>query len=182
MTLLEDKDNDWWFVRDKHGKTGYVPRNFVAVRKTLESEEWFAGNVSRSQAEKMVLSSNPCVGTYLIRERDAANGKYALSVKHKDGMTSNCVKHYLIHQFGNSDRFYITSKMQFNSLKDLVQHYSEKSDGLCTMLTLPAPRLMPALNDLSHQTKDKWEIPRYGIYILFPILIVLGTNFNSKKK
>jgi uncharacterized protein YgiM (DUF1202 family) len=161
MTLLEDKDNDWWFVRDKNGKTGYVPRNFVAIRKTLESEDWFAGNIPRSHAEKMVLSSNLCVGTYLIRERDAINGQYALTVKHKEGSMSNCVKHYLIQQVGNNDCFYITSKKKFQSLKQLVWYYSTEADGLCTKLTFPAPRLIPALNDLSHQTKDKWEIPRF---------------------
>ena len=40
MYLLDGSNSDWWYVRkDKNGATGYVPRNFVARFKTLESEE-----------------------------------------------------------------------------------------------------------------------------------------------
>lgn len=72
MLLLEDKDADWWFVKHtKDNKTGYAPRNFLALRKALESEDWFAGGIQRSMAERLVLSNNFPIGTFLIRERDS---------------------------------------------------------------------------------------------------------------
>ena len=40
MYLLDGSNSDWWYVRkEKTGSTGYVPRNFVARFRTLESEE-----------------------------------------------------------------------------------------------------------------------------------------------
>uniref|UniRef100_A0A914Y3E4 SH3 domain-containing protein n=1 Tax=Panagrolaimus superbus TaxID=310955 RepID=A0A914Y3E4_9BILA len=40
MMLLDGSNSDWWYVRnEKTMETGYVPRNFVAKFKTLESEE-----------------------------------------------------------------------------------------------------------------------------------------------
>lgn len=130
MVLLEDKDHDWWFVRHtKDGKTGYVPRNFVALRKALESEEWFAGNIPRSMAERLVLSAGLPVGTFLIRERDVVPREFALSIKDKEGMTSNCVKHYRIKSLDNDQGYFITARMKFQTLKQLVRYYSDSSDG-----------------------------------------------------
>ncbi|KAI6182176.1 Variant SH3 domain containing protein [Aphelenchoides bicaudatus] len=149
MLLLESKDADWWFVRHtKDGRTGYVPRNFVALRKSLESEEWFAGNIQRSMAERLVLSSGTPIGTFLIRERDVQPKEYALTIKDKEGMASSCVKHYRIKQLDNNDGYFITSRMKFQTLKQLVRYYSDSADGLCTKLTVAAPRMAPTRQDL----------------------------------
>jgi hypothetical protein len=93
----------------------------------LESEEWFAGNIQRSMAERLVLSSSMPVGTFLIRERDVQPREYALTIKDKEGMAASCVKHYRIKQLDNNEGFFITSRMKFQSLKQLVRYYSGKS-------------------------------------------------------
>lgn len=127
MILLEDKNADWIFVRHtKDGRNGYVPRNFVALRKSIEAEEWFAGNIQRSMAERLILSNGMPIGTFLIRERDVQPREYALSIKDKEGMAASCVKHYKIKHLDNNEGFFITPRMKFQSLKQLVQYYSRK--------------------------------------------------------
>lgn len=35
MTLLDRSNMDWWYVKNHKGKTGYVPRNFVALQACI---------------------------------------------------------------------------------------------------------------------------------------------------
>lgn len=60
----------------------------------------------------------------------------------------------------NNVGFYITTRVTFGSLKELVSYYSERADGLCCRLTFAAPRIAPTRPDLSHETHMRWEIPR----------------------
>lgn len=50
-------------------------------------------------------------------------GSYSLSIRDLDHNTGEGVKHYRIRNMDNGG-FYITAKISFNSLKELVQHYS----------------------------------------------------------
>lgn len=46
----------------------------------------------------------------------------------------------------------------------MVAHYKIDADGLCVTLTDPCkPMAEPVIADLSHNTKDQWEIPRDSI-------------------
>ena len=49
---------------------------------------------------------------------------------------NDSVKHYRIRQ-GEDGRFYIARRTTFNSLPELVTHYSKMSDGLCVNLRRP---------------------------------------------
>ena len=40
------------------------------------------------------------------------------------------------------------------------------ADGLCYRLTKACPKMTPQQWDLSHKTKDRWEIPRSSIQLL----------------
>ena len=52
----------------------------------------------------------------------------------------------------------------FNTLEDMVRHYQEDSDGLCTRLTIICPKFeIPTTVGLSYNTKDEWEIERSSI-------------------
>ncbi|KAE9555743.1 hypothetical protein FO519_001095 [Halicephalobus sp. NKZ332] len=156
MYLLDGSNADWWYVRkDKNGATGYVPRNFVAKFKTLESEEWFAGKIPRSQAERLVSRTSLPKGTFLVREREAEPLEYALTIKDEHG-----VKHYKIKRLDGDEGFFITPRIKFRSLNELVHYYTERADGLCGQLTFPAPKIAPSRKDLSRDTQENWEIAR----------------------
>uniref|UniRef100_A0A915DEV6 Uncharacterized protein n=1 Tax=Ditylenchus dipsaci TaxID=166011 RepID=A0A915DEV6_9BILA len=146
MYLMDKSNVDWWYVKNQKGAAGYVPRNFVALQKAPESEEWFAGRIPRGRAERLVASNNLPSGTFLIRERECDQLEYALTIRdagHVDSGRGSFVKHYKIKQLDNEEGFYITTRMTFATLKDLVAYYSERSDGLCCQLTFPAREQLP---------------------------------------
>ena len=96
-------------------------------------------------------------GTFLIRESESKPGDYSLSIQ--DGEN---VKHYRIRRM-DTGGFFITRRAIFNSLKELVDYYSKDSDGLCINLITACPTLEKPQIDLSHKTKDMWEISRDSI-------------------
>lgn len=52
-------------------------------------------------------------------------GSYSLSIRDLDSTVGDEVKHYRIRNMDNGG-FYITAKISFNALKELVQHYSRQ--------------------------------------------------------
>lgn len=56
-------------------------------------------------------------------------GSYSLSIRDLDHNTGEGVKHYRIRNMDNGG-FYISAKISFNSLKELVQHHSRAYYGL----------------------------------------------------
>ena len=117
---------------------------------------WFFGPIKRADAEKL-LRASPKPGTFLIRESESKPGDYSLSIQ--DGEN---VKHYRIRRMDEGG-FFITRRAVFNTLKDLVDYYEHDSDGLCINLRTPCTQFEKPQIDLSHKTKDMWEIPRTSI-------------------
>lgn len=99
--------------------------------------------------------SSVCPGTLTLSVRDR---EVDLASAH----STDTVKHYRVKQFDGGG-YYITTKCGFQSLRNLVEHYSRDANGLCSRLTRPCPRPPPLTKDLSVQTKDKWEVPRTSI-------------------
>lgn len=115
-------------------------------------------------------------------------GSYSLSVRDLDQNSGEGVKHYRIRNMDNGG-FYITAKISFNSLKELVQHHSRTysnlrglinitdncgvfllkpplslchpgdADGLCTKLMKPCQSRAPQ----KPWWQDEWEIPRESL-------------------
>lgn len=105
-------------------------------------------------AEKL-LRWNPEPGKFLVRQSESKPGDYSLSLH--DGIEP---KHYRIRQL-DAGGFFIARKAVFETLQDLVNHYSQWSDGLAVSLSKPCSRLeKPVIRDLSYRYKDLWEIPR----------------------
>uniref|UniRef100_A0A669CQC9 Tyrosine-protein kinase n=1 Tax=Oreochromis niloticus TaxID=8128 RepID=A0A669CQC9_ORENI len=74
-TILEKSDANWWRARDKYGKEGYIPSNYVVEAEDgLERFDWYCKNMNRSQAEKLLKAENKD-GGFLVRDSSKA-GKY----------------------------------------------------------------------------------------------------------
>lgn len=63
------------------------------------------------------------------------SGSYSLSIRDLDHNTGEGVKHYRIRNMDNGG-FYITAKISFNSLKELVQHHSRACSLLRGLIKL----------------------------------------------
>uniref|UniRef100_A0A3P8W987 Tyrosine-protein kinase n=1 Tax=Cynoglossus semilaevis TaxID=244447 RepID=A0A3P8W987_CYNSE len=169
LQIVNNTEGDWWLARSLNtGESGYIPSNYVApsdsiqaedhLRLTLESR-WYFGKITRRDSERMLLSLENRRGTFLVRESETTKGAYCLSVLDYDNTKGLNVKHYKIRKL-DSGGFYITSRTQFSSLQQLVNHYRKHADGLCHSLSDICPVLKPQTQGLS---KDAWEIPRESL-------------------
>ncbi|XP_041867233.1 src like adaptor 1a [Melanotaenia boesemani] len=117
----------WWRVRSvQTGKENYIPNSHVA--KVYHG--WLFEGVERQKAEELLLLPGNRVGSFLVRESATERGLYSLSVKHRT------VKHYRIFRLDNS-WYYISPRLTFQCLEDMINHYSDSADGLCCSLTSP---------------------------------------------
>uniref|UniRef100_A0A674PE11 Tyrosine-protein kinase n=1 Tax=Takifugu rubripes TaxID=31033 RepID=A0A674PE11_TAKRU len=158
LKIISKEDPEWYLAESlTTGQRGYVPYNFVAM-STMEIEPWFFKNISRNEANRRLLAPGNTQGSFLIRESETTPGSYSLSIRDLDSNVGDEVKHYRIRNMDNGG-FYITAKISFNALKELVQHYSRDSDGLCTKLVKPCQSKAPQ----KPWWQDEWEIPRESL-------------------
>uniref|UniRef100_A0AAZ3NYN9 Tyrosine-protein kinase n=1 Tax=Oncorhynchus tshawytscha TaxID=74940 RepID=A0AAZ3NYN9_ONCTS len=155
-------EGDWWEARSLNtGISGYIPSNYVAPVDSIQAEEWYFGKMGRKDAERQLLGQGNPRGTFLIRESETTIGAYSLSICDWDDGKGDHVKHYKIRKL-DSGGYYITTRTQFDSVQQLVEHYK----GLCCRLIGSCRRGMPKLADLSVKTKDVWEIPRESLQLI----------------
>ncbi|KAH3849098.1 tyrosine-protein kinase Src42A-like isoform X2 [Dreissena polymorpha] len=162
LEIQTDTEGDWWFAKSLTTKLeGYIPSNYVAKLKSLESEPWYFGKIKRVEAEKKLLSPENEHGAFLIRDSESRRNDYSLSVR--DGDT---VKHYRIRQLDEGG-FFIARRITFRTLAELVDHYSADADGLCVNLRQSCTQVeKPQTVGLSYNTKDQWEIPKPSLKLL----------------
>ncbi|XP_023587841.1 tyrosine-protein kinase Fgr isoform X3 [Trichechus manatus latirostris] len=158
--ILNNTEGDWWEARSLiTGQTGYIPSNYVAPVDSIQAEEWYFGKIGRKDAERQLLSPGNPQGAFLIRESETTKGAYSLSIRDWDQTKGDHVKHYKIRKL-DTGGFYITTRAQFNSVQELVRHYTEENDGLCHLLTAVCTIMKPQTLGLA---KDAWEINRESI-------------------
>ncbi|XP_036388448.1 tyrosine-protein kinase HCK [Megalops cyprinoides] len=157
LKVLQESGEWWMAMSISTGQEGYIPSNYVA-KDSLETEEWFFKGVSRKDAERQLLASGNRVGSFMIRESETSKGSYSLSVRDSDGHSCDTVKHYKIRTLDNGG-FYISPRITFITLQELVSHYQKQGDGLCQALTVPCLNPKPQ----KPWEKDAWEIPRESL-------------------
>ncbi|XP_034048122.1 tyrosine-protein kinase SYK isoform X2 [Thalassophryne amazonica] len=98
-----------------------------------EKMPWFHGVIPREESEPRLQCGTRANGKFLIRQRDAS-GSYALCLLHEGK-----VIHYRIDRDG-AGKLSIPEGKKFDTLWQMVEHYSYKTDGLLGVLTEPCPR------------------------------------------
>uniref|UniRef100_A0A8C4I4J3 Tyrosine-protein kinase n=1 Tax=Dicentrarchus labrax TaxID=13489 RepID=A0A8C4I4J3_DICLA len=98
-----------------------------------EKMPWFHGTITREDSETRLQNGARTNGKFLIRQRDM-NGSYALCLLHEGQ-----VMHYRIDR-DRTCKLSIPDGKKFDTLWQLVEHYSYKPDGLLRVLTDPCPR------------------------------------------
>ncbi|XP_063065367.1 proto-oncogene tyrosine-protein kinase Src isoform X2 [Engraulis encrasicolus] len=160
LQIVNNTEGDWWLARSfASGESGYIPSNYVAPSDSIQAEEWYFGKITRRDSERLLLNLENRRGTFLVRESETTKGAYCLSVLDYDNTKGLNVKHYKIRKL-DSGGFYITSRTQFSTLQQLVNHYRKHADGLCHCLTEVCPVLKPQTQGLA---RDAWEIPRESL-------------------
>ncbi|XP_028673958.1 src like adaptor 1a isoform X2 [Erpetoichthys calabaricus] len=130
------EEGGWWKACSiTTGNENYIPTSNVA--KIYHG--WLFEGVGRHKAEELLQLPNNRVGSFMVRESQSERGQYSLSVRHRT------VKHYRILRLPNN-WYYISPRLTFQCLEELVNHYSESADGLCCMLTSPCLTPSTGLN------------------------------------
>uniref|UniRef100_A0A673GE55 Tyrosine-protein kinase n=1 Tax=Sinocyclocheilus rhinocerous TaxID=307959 RepID=A0A673GE55_9TELE len=101
-----------------------------------EKMPWFHGKIDREDSEQRLLRSSYVNGKFLIRQREnnGRNVSYALCLLH-----NNHVMHYRIDK-DKAGKLSIPDGKKFDTLWQLVEHYTYKPDGLLRVLTETCPR------------------------------------------
>ena len=100
-------------------------------------------------------------GSYLVRDSETTRGDYSLSVRDTDR-----VRHYRIKQLEDGT-FFVTRRIAFATIVDLVTYYQQQADGLCTNLITPcALSEKPQTAGLLRQANEEWEIDRRQIRLI----------------
>uniref|UniRef100_A0A672ZUS9 Tyrosine-protein kinase n=1 Tax=Sphaeramia orbicularis TaxID=375764 RepID=A0A672ZUS9_9TELE len=129
LQIVNNTEGDWWLARSlTTGESGYIPSNYVAPSDSIQAEEWYFGKITRRDSERLLLSLENRRGTFLVRESETTKGAYCLSVLDYDNTKGLNVKHYKIRKL-DSGGFYITSRTQFSTLQQLVNHYRRTWNG-----------------------------------------------------
>ncbi|XP_036439580.1 src-like-adapter [Colossoma macropomum] len=124
LRLVSD-EGYWWKVYSLQTREeNFIPHCHVA--KVYHG--WLFEGVEREKAEELLLLPGNRVGSFMIRV--STRGMYALSVRHR------VVMHYRIFRLPNN-WYFISPRLTFQCLEDLVSHYSDIADGLCCVLTGP---------------------------------------------
>ncbi|XP_042630006.1 uncharacterized protein LOC109107999 isoform X1 [Cyprinus carpio] len=159
LKVLNNDDPEWFMAESLFtGQRGYIPQNFVAKLNSMETEPWFFKNLSRNDAMRQLLAPGNTQGSFLIRESETTPGSFSLSVRDLDHTQGDIIKHYRIRNL-DAGGFYITTKISFSSLSELVKHYSREADGLCTRLVKPCQTRAPQ----KPWWQDEWEVPRESL-------------------
>lgn len=97
----------------------------------LNTMPWFHGKISREEAELLLNPKEN--GLFLVRESTNFPGDYTLCVCYQGK-----VEHYRVKYKDN--QLTIDDEEFFENLSQLVEHYEEDADGLCTQLTKCLPK------------------------------------------
>ncbi|KAM5181670.1 tyrosine-protein kinase Lck [Mantella aurantiaca] len=128
LQILES-NGEWWKARSLcTGEEGLIPYNFVTAISGIASEPWFFKNLGRKDAERQLLAPGNQQGSFLIRESETNPGSYSLSVRDLDQTQGEVVKHYKIRNMDDGG-CYISPKITFKTIRELVQHYSGFYNG-----------------------------------------------------
>ncbi|XP_043922871.1 src-like-adapter [Protopterus annectens] len=126
LQLISEEDGWMRVISLRSREENYIPRKCVC--KVYHG--WLFEGISREKAEQLLKLPENNVGSFLIRESDSHRGSYSLAVRHRQ------VKHYRISRLPNN-WYYISPRLTFQCLEDLVTHYSESADGICCVISTP---------------------------------------------
>jgi fyn-related kinase len=119
------------------------------------------GKLKRADADKQLMMSFNQFGSFLIRDSETTAGDFSLSIRDRER-----VRHYRIKRLENGT-FFVTRRVTFETIQDLVTYYRSQSDGLCVNLMYPCLLSeKPQTAGLSRQANEEWEIDRRQIRLI----------------
>ncbi|XP_026868950.1 tyrosine-protein kinase Lyn-like isoform X2 [Electrophorus electricus] len=150
-----DKSGEWWKAKSlSSGKEGLIPYNYLQVEESIDSKDFFFKSINRKDAERYLLAPANNPGAFLIRESETSTGCYSMSVRDLCTDGTDVVKHYKIRRLEDGG-FFISSRITFKTLDDLVTYYQKQAYGLCRRLGKACEKPI-----IEKWDEDDWEIAK----------------------
>ncbi|XP_048839220.1 tyrosine-protein kinase Srms [Brienomyrus brachyistius] len=130
-------------------ESGLVPANYVTLlQDEFANYKWYYGNINREKAEKLLLAPQNKNGSFLVRISESHSDEYTISARNEGK-----VFHFRIHR-STIGAYYVSDKISFATLDELVCYYQNNSKSLGVPLVLPCAQ-QRELFDM-----EPWERPR----------------------
>ncbi|CAH2300139.1 tyrosine- kinase Tec isoform X1 [Pelobates cultripes] len=157
--IVEKKDAHWWKARDKYGKEGYIPSNYVTEKKldNLDQYEWYSKSMNRSKAEQLLKNADK-EGGFIVRNSSQA-GLYTVSLYTKyGGEGTSSIRHYHIKETAFPKQYYLAEKHIFSAIPEMIEYHKHNAAGLVTRLRYPVCSKTKSAPTTAGFSYDKWEI------------------------
>ncbi|KFQ54640.1 Tyrosine-protein kinase BTK, partial [Nestor notabilis] len=156
--ILEESHLPWWKARDKNGREGYIPSNYVTeTSNSLEIFEWYSKNITRSQAEQL-LKQEGKEGGFIVRDSTSKTGKYTVSVYAKSSVDpQGMIRHYVVC-CTPQNQYYLAEKHVFNTIPELITYHQHNSAGLISRLKYPVSQHQRSAPSTAGLGYGSWEI------------------------
>ncbi|KFQ58529.1 Tyrosine-protein kinase BTK, partial [Pelecanus crispus] len=156
--ILEESHLPWWKARDKNGREGYIPSNYVTeTSNSLEIFEWYSKNITRSQAEQL-LKQEGKEGGFIVRDSTSKTGKYTVSVYAKSAADpQGTIRHYVVC-CTPQNQYYLAEKHLFNTIPELIMYHQHNSAGLISRLKYPVSQHQKSAPSTAGLGYGSWEI------------------------
>ncbi|XP_032243618.1 LOW QUALITY PROTEIN: protein-tyrosine kinase 6 [Phoca vitulina] len=152
------KEEEWWWATslDVAGRAlveAYVPHNYLAEKEMVESEPWFFGRISRSEALHRLQAEGIEPGAFLVRVSEKLGADYVLSVRDRQA-----VRHYRI--WWRDGRLHLSEAASFPGLAELLEHHKAQSPSHGLRLTVPCCPCSSSHEPEPLPHREDWETPR----------------------
>uniref|UniRef100_A0A7M4FX74 Tyrosine-protein kinase n=1 Tax=Crocodylus porosus TaxID=8502 RepID=A0A7M4FX74_CROPO len=149
--ILEKSDMPWWRARDRNGKEGYIPNNYVTE--------------ARDSLEILILcsASHCCIfqgkeGGFIVRDSTSKTGKYTVSVYTKSsGDLQGTIRHYVVC-CTTQNQYYLAEKHLFNTIPELITYHQHNSAGLISRLKYPVSQYRKNAPSTAGLGYGSWEV------------------------
>ena len=124
---------------------------------------WYFGDISRKDAEKLLMQPSIDHGSFLIRKSGNRLGEFILSLRNLKE-----VKHFKINKLDDKS-FYLAPKETFKTISKLVAHYDRNTLPIAKYQNIKLKSvclLQPHRVDLSKGVGESWETSRQSIDLI----------------
>ncbi|XP_044522891.1 cytoplasmic tyrosine-protein kinase BMX [Gracilinanus agilis] len=153
----------------KHVKIPMIPwgdpgSSSSEEEESLNSYDWFAGDISRAQSEQLLRQKGK-EGAFMVRNSSQA-GRYTVSLfsmalNDKKGT----VKHYHVHT-NAENKLYLAENYCFDSIPKLIHYHQHNSAGMITRLRHPVSTKVNKVPFTASLGSGIWELKREEITLL----------------
>jgi len=158
LKVLNKDEDPYWFKAELNGNEGLIPSNYIRMME----HSWYLGNISRSDAEALLMKPGNTDGAFLVRRSESTPGEFSISVRFE-----NAVQHFKVLRDTKLGQYYLWAR-KFNSVNELVNYHRANSVSRTHTILLRSMSsafsnsegLVQALFDFSPQEDGELEFRR----------------------